>query len=64
MKMHYPGNALARYRDQTAVKGNNMNGVMALSFRCVACEQSRLTRGRKKVAQGWICTDCQNKDAA
>lgn len=24
MKMHYPGNALARYRDQTAVKGINM----------------------------------------
>lgn len=21
MKLHYPGNALARYRDQTAVKG-------------------------------------------
>ena len=64
MKMHYPGNALARYRDKTAVKGNIMNGVMAPSFRCVACEQSRLTPGRKKVAQGWICADCQNKDAA
>ena len=24
MKMHYPGNALARYRDQTAVKGSNL----------------------------------------
>ena len=64
MKMHYPGNALARYRDQTEVKGSNMNGVMAPSFRCVACEQSRLTRGRKKVAQGWICADCQGKEAA
>ena len=64
MKMHYPGNAIARYRDQTEVKGNNLNGVMAPSFRCVACEQSRLTRGRKKVAQGWICADFQSKDAA
>ena len=64
MKLHYPGNALARYRDQTAVKSSNMNGVMAPSFRSVACEQSRLTRGRKKVAQGWICADCQSKDAA
>ena len=62
--MHYPGNALARYRDQTEVKGSNMNGVMAPSFRCVACEQSKLTRGRKKVAKGWICADCQSKDAA
>ena len=64
MKLHYPGSALARYRDQTAVKGSNMNGVMAPSFRCVACGHSRLTRGRKKVAQGWICADCKGKEAA
>ena len=64
MKMHYPGNALARYRDQTATKVSNMNGVMAPSFRCVACDQSRLTRGRKKIAQGWVCADCQSKGAA
>ena len=24
MKLHYPGNALARYRDQTAVKVSNI----------------------------------------
>ena len=58
MKMHYPGNALARYRDQTEVKGSNMNCVMAPSFRCVDCGQSRATKGRKKTAAGWRCAEC------
>lgn len=44
MKMRYPGNALARYRDQTEVKGSNMNGVMAPSFRCSACARSQEDR--------------------
>ena len=50
MKMHYPGNALARYRDQTAVKGSNMNGVMAPSFRCAECHQAREYRKAIKEA--------------
>lgn len=58
MKLHYPGNALARYRDQTAVKVSNMNGVMSPSFRCVECGQSRVTKGRKKTAAGWRCAAC------
>ena len=63
MRLHYPGNALARYREQTEMKGSSMNGVMAQSFRCSACAQSRLTRGRKRIAQGWVCADCQSKEA-
>lgn len=58
MKLHYTGNALARYREQTEMKGSSMNGVMAPSFRCVACDQSRLARGRKKTAAGWRCAEC------
>lgn len=58
MKMHYPGNALARYRDQTATKGSNMNGVMAPSFRCAECGRSRAAKGRKKTAAGWRCAEC------
>ena len=58
MKLHYPGNDLARYREQTEVKSSNMNGVMSPSFRCVACGQSRATKGRKKTAVGWRCAGC------
>jgi len=31
---------------------------MAPSFRCVACGQSRATKGRKKTAAGWRCAEC------
>ncbi len=41
MRLHYPGNALARYREQTEMKGSSMNGVMAPSFRCAECGRSR-----------------------
>lgn len=59
MKMHYPGNALARYREQTEMKGRSMTGVMAPSFRCAECGRSRATKGRKKTAMGWRCAHCQ-----
>lgn len=60
MKMHYPGNAIARYREQTAVKGSNMNGVMAPSFRCVECGRSATTKGRQRTAgNGWRCEACK-----
>ena len=38
MKMHYPGNALARYRDQTEVKGSKKT---AAGWRCAECHQAR-----------------------
>ena len=38
--------------------GNNLNGVMSPSVRCVECGRSRATMGRKKTAAGWRCAGC------
>lgn len=51
------------YRAQTASMAS-CYGVMAPSFRCARCGQSRSTPGRKQRIpgdrrSGWVCRECQ-----
>ena len=51
------------YRAQTASMAS-CNGVMAPSFRCVCCGQSRGVAGRTRRIpgdrrSGWVCRECQ-----
>ena len=56
MKMHYPGNALARYRDQTEVKGSNMNGVIKQVGGPVNCSDSELCTFLLALEAGFLPT--------
>lgn len=60
--LHYPGNAIAGYREQTG-RQSPMPGATAPSFICKSCGQSRKVAGRKAVVPGysragWMCAQC------
>lgn len=57
MRMKFPGEDLADYREQTERQAT-MPGVTGPSFRCGECGRTLLIKGRKKMAAGWRCAGC------